>query len=150
MMLRQNLSKDYAKFLPLAVTALNNTPMKTLGFLTPAQISSPLIEPYSRQVKYRPPDVDYIEQERNQQLYEQNPQSIRIGEYVMLNFAKDGFSKSYDTQVCAYKKHFYSVQRSFSIQKHFSFFHEHVFPKKTLFFFLCFKTARGEISSPAW
>jgi hypothetical protein len=101
-MLRQSLSENWVKYVKYVVDAMNNSPMRSLGFLSPSQISSPAMEPYARKamMPYRHgPEPSFVEQIKNREDYVALKGALVKGEYVMLNFKEASFFTSYDTQV---------------------------------------------------
>jgi hypothetical protein len=96
------LTDDWPKYIQQAVDNMNHTPMKSCGFLQPAQINSPTMEPFARSqmLPYRHgKEISWQEQEKNQAEYMADKNNIIPGQYVLLTFKLGNFDKSFDTQV---------------------------------------------------
>ena len=96
--MRSLLSANWPGMLASVVHNINATPLKSIGYLTPGSISSPLQDPeVAKAMKFKA-DPDVATMKRNQELYEQDRSKIQLGSYVFLNFAPSAFQKGYDTK----------------------------------------------------
>ena len=103
-LLRGTLNQDWVSALPKTVEALNNTPLKKLGGLTPASINSEIDSvnvSHSKQkqniLTYSEPD--FHTQRANQRNYEKEPKLLQTNDFVYLDFDEKLFDKSFDVSV---------------------------------------------------
>lgn len=102
--LRDNLSQDWPKLLPIVVKNYNNTPLKHLGYLKPNDINSISDSlkvqkaQHENNIKvYNEPS--FHEQIINQHKYSQLSKSFKLGDYVYADTAEKLFDKSFDIKV---------------------------------------------------
>ena len=103
-LLRGTLNQDWVSELPKTVEALNNTPLKKLGDLTPNSIRSEIDSvnvSKARKEKnisvYSEPNFDI--QRQNQANYIGVKQLFQVNDYVYLDFNEKTFDKSFDVSV---------------------------------------------------
>ena len=100
MLLRDQLSKNWPKYLPLVVKSLNERHLKSLGGIQPISINSmeqdPVISEAQKEAGIKPYQAPtYIKQNENQKNYEAIKSNFQVGQYVYLDFKSDPFSKSF-------------------------------------------------------
>lgn len=104
MMMRQKRSTNWPVFLKVVTDNLNLQPRPALGYMSPAQIQSPMDDPTVERAKQRHhvperTDPSAEEQKRNQDEFNKSDSPFKVGNYVYKNFLPQKFDKSYDTQV---------------------------------------------------
>ena len=104
MLLRGTLSQDWPKYLPEVTKALNNTPIKTLGWLKPSSIHGESDSQKVRIAKQSANISTYTEpsfqkQEENQHQYENSSNTLQVNDFVYLDFDEKLFDKSFDVSV---------------------------------------------------
>lgn len=104
MLLRDKLTHDWVKYLPIVIHGLNSIPSKRLGLIRPGDVHSNFDETLIRRsqkihdiIPFQEPKFDVKRQ--NQLTYEKNEPDFKIGTYVYLDFNQSSFDKSFDTQV---------------------------------------------------
>ena len=103
MMLRQFMSKDWVKYLPVVTESLNLQPRPALGYLSPSQVTSPVDDPTLERAKkmHHVPqrkELSVEEMIKNQKHFDNSNSPFQPGKYVYKNFLPNAFDKSYDTQ----------------------------------------------------
>ena len=103
-LLRGTLNQDWVSALPQTVEALNNTPLKKLGGLTPNSIHSEIDSVKVSQAKQTNHILSYSEpnfhtQRQNQADYEKQTKLFQINDYVYLDFDEKIFDKSFNVSV---------------------------------------------------
>jgi len=106
-MLRDRVSEHWPKYLPVVTENLNLQPRPALGYMTPAQIQSPMDDPAVQRAKKlhhipQQEEPSQEEQEQNQKDFEASNSPYKVGNYVFKNFLPNAFDKSFDTQVSIY------------------------------------------------
>jgi len=103
-LLRDNLTQDWPRYINLIEEDHNNLPQKHLGFMKPNDINTPYDSAKVLKAKkihnieiFREPT--FKNQIINEQKYLQNNTTLKVNDYVYLDFKKSLFSKSFDTQV---------------------------------------------------
>ncbi len=104
-MLRSESSKDWPHFLKLALAALNNRHVKSIGGIRPSEIQSNLDDYKIREAQrknhifpYKEPN--YLEQNKNQKSYLNDPKKkLQLGTYVLIDVEPSRFRKSFHLQV---------------------------------------------------
>jgi len=105
MLLRDQLSKNWPKYLPTVVQSLNERHIKSLGGIQPISIHSNEQDLLIRSAQEEQGitvfhEPSYQEQNQNQANYEANKSNpFQVGEYVYVDFKSTAFDKSFDTQV---------------------------------------------------
>jgi len=121
MLMRSKLTNNWPKYLPAVVWALNQRPLKRIGYLKPADINSELddikvqealaehkIEPFNQ--------PDWRTQEKNQADYENSSKnSLQVGTYVYADEKQRVFNKSFYIQV-SWATLLYNIQQPREIQ----------------------------------
>lgn len=103
-MLRGTLNHNWVDLLPKICEDYNKTPLKKLGWLKPVDINS-IFDSYKVTAARKNHSINvykepkYIEQVKNQKLYEKNLKNLQKGSYVYLDFNESLFGKSFDVQV---------------------------------------------------
>ncbi len=105
-------TKNWPKYLPKVVAAINNTPNAAIGFLRPNEIKSSLDDPKIDAVMGIPEDVDFKTQRKQQEKYEKTKGGLQVDDYVYLDFPPTTMQKGFDTPV-SYSKHIQSDHPSF-------------------------------------
>jgi len=101
MTLRGTLSQKWAKILLKVADQLNNTPLKRLGWLSPASINSiqDSVKVNEAKTQHNIPiykEPTYSQQRQNQTNYKGD---LLVGDYVYLDFDQHLFDKSFDVSV---------------------------------------------------
>ena len=104
MLLRGILSQDWPTHLVEVTKALNNTPIKKLGWLKPNSIQSEIDSQRVRTAKNIHQISTFTEpsfqvQEANQTAYEKSSNTFQVKDYVYLDFDEKLFDKSFDVSV---------------------------------------------------
>ena len=105
MMMRSKVSSDWVHFLPLVVDALNNKPIKALGYRSPSEINSEWDDFKVRQSQkdekvkvYHEPN--WKTQNKNQENYLKNKRKhLQPGAFVYVDKKVGIFNKSFFAQV---------------------------------------------------
>jgi hypothetical protein len=105
MLMRSKLTSNWPKYLQAIVDALNQRPLKRIGYLKPADINSDLDDIKVQQAlsdhkiePYRQPD--WRTQEKNQTDYENSTKNVlQVGTYVYADQKQQVFNKSFYIQV---------------------------------------------------
>ena len=104
MIMRQNLSRDWVKYLAIVTETVNLQPRPALGYLSPAQVQCPEAGPMLERAKAAhhvpkktEPSIRIMKQ--NQKKFEESQSPYQVGNYVYKNFLPQAFDKSFDTQV---------------------------------------------------
>jgi hypothetical protein len=104
MLLRGILNQNWVSYLKVVVDSLNKTPIKKLGWLPPNIVNSEkdsvLIQEAQRAhhiIPYEEPN--FVDQRRNQELYEKDKRLLQVNDYVYLDFDEKLFDKSFDIAV---------------------------------------------------
>ncbi len=96
--MRTLLTKNWPKYLPKVVDALNQSPNSAIGGLRPGNIKSPMDDPkIDAAVGYRP-EVPVSVQKKNQKEYEKNRNNLQVENHVFLDFTPTTFDKAFDTK----------------------------------------------------
>ena len=108
MLLRSKLSRDWIHYLPFVTDALNNTPLKKIGFLKPLDIQSEAdtikVESALRSHGLKPLELPtFQEQNVNQKKYEAQKKNIQVNTFCYLDFGENLFDKSFHVSVCENK-----------------------------------------------
>ena len=94
-LLRALFTQDWPRYLPYVVRALNNSPNEAIGGLKPSSIKdrtdTPLID---NKIGFHP-DIPFEIQAENQKKYMLKPHSLKVGDFVYLDFKPTTFKKSY-------------------------------------------------------
>ena len=103
-LLRGTLSHDWVSELPKTVEALNNTPIRKLGYLTPNSIISEKDSVNVYHAKEKLNITSYSEpnfhlQRQNQENYTSEKHLLQVNDYVYLDFNEKIFDKSFDVSV---------------------------------------------------
>lgn len=103
-MLRGTLSKDWPSLLKQIEQDFNSTPMKKLGYYAPKDVKNSVdtyfVEKSQKEFNVKIHNIPtFQQQQRNEELYNQNDENLKVGDFVYLNFKISTFSKSFDTQV---------------------------------------------------
>lgn len=96
-LLRTLLSKDWPKYLPQVVAAINNSPSRAIGGLRPAYIKGPLDDPKVDEAIGIPEDTSFKDQLDNQKTYEKKKNLIQKGDFVYADFGPTAFEKGFDS-----------------------------------------------------
>ncbi len=96
-LLRTLLTKDWPKYLPQIVKAINNSKSDAIGGLRPADIKSPMDDPKVDEAIGIPTDVSFKDQVRNQKTYEKNSKNLQKGDFVFAEFGPSAFAKGFDS-----------------------------------------------------
>lgn len=104
MLLRSKLSSFWSKYLQDIVNALNQRPLKRLGYLKPADISSPLdivkVQEARKEHNIKVHEApDWQAQEKNQADYESSKNPFQKGTFVYADQPESVFKKSFHVQV---------------------------------------------------
>ena len=104
MILRQNLSRDWVKYLSIITETVNLQPRPALGYMSPAQVQCPEAGPMLERAKAlhhlpKKEEPSMRIMKKNQQEFEESESPYQVGNYVYKNFLPHAFDKSYDTQV---------------------------------------------------
>ena len=105
MLLRGTLSRNWPAHIQQICDDFNNTPIKRLGWLKPAEINSlaDSIKVTEAKKAHNIPilkEPSFEEQQVNQKNYELNKTNIQEGSYILLDFKETPlFDKSFDTSV---------------------------------------------------
>ena len=101
MTLRGELSKHWELYLPKVTEALNQTPLKRLGWLAPNaitnQVGSVAVDKARSEIGL--PNLEeptYEQKILNQKEYKGD---LKVGDYVYLDFTEKPFDKSFDISV---------------------------------------------------
>ena len=106
MLLRQSLSRDWVKYLPIINEALNLQPRPALGYMSPVQVQCPEAGPVLERAKAvhhvvekKEPTIKVMK--KNQSNFEESASEspYKVGNYVYKNFLPQAFDKSFDAQV---------------------------------------------------
>jgi hypothetical protein len=104
MLLRSKLSHNWVEALEKVVVSFNKTPLRTLGWLKPNDITSKLDSIVVNEKRHEYGINVYKEPSFKEQLQLQEQDlrnAFKINDYVYLDFEQTTFDKSFDTQVCA-------------------------------------------------
>ncbi len=103
-MLRGTLSKDWPSLLKQIQLDFNNTPLKKLGYYAPKDVKNVVdtyfVQKAQKQLNIKTIEIPTFQQQRaNEEVYNENSNNLKVGDFVYLNFKISVFSKSFDIQV---------------------------------------------------
>jgi hypothetical protein len=103
MIMRSENSKNWVKYLPVAVKLLNERPVKRIGNLAPASINSmfddvKVREAQKLQKQIGPEEPTWREQNTLQAKYEKSP-GFQKDDFVYLDYKEDTFAKSFNPKI---------------------------------------------------
>jgi len=103
MIMRSENSKNWVKYLPVAVKLLNERPVKRIGNLAPASINSmfddvKVREAQKLQKQIGPEEPTWREQNTLQAKYEKSP-GFQKDDFVYLDYKEKTFAKSFDLKI---------------------------------------------------
>ena len=111
--MRSSLSHNWVAAIPKVVRSLNAIPLKKLGYLTPASITSEessvfVDEALKQNHREIPKEPTFTEQFQNQKTYEQKSQTseklLKKDDYVFVDLKSTGaFDKGYDILVMKFR-----------------------------------------------
>ncbi len=96
-LLRTKLTKNWPKYLPEIVKALNNSPNVAIGNLRPSDIKTSEDDPKIDAAVGLKEDTSFQRQEENQKNYEENKKLLQKGDFVYADFGPTAFEKGYDS-----------------------------------------------------
>jgi len=103
-LLRSKLSDDWPRYIKFVVDALNERPLKRIGYLKPSEINS--IEDNQKVFlawqKHNLPvfeEPGWKEQQKNEMAYQKNSETLKVGDYVYKDNKTSVFNKSFAFQV---------------------------------------------------
>lgn len=128
MLMRSKLTTFWSKYLPDVVKALNERPLKRLGYLRPSDVSSPLDAVKVQEARrnhnikvYEEPD--WRTQEKNQKAYESDSKNVfQKGTFVYADDPQRPFKKSFHYQVRPKNYLFFYFISFFKVMKTYYYF----------------------------
>jgi hypothetical protein len=104
LIMRSENSKNWVKYLPIAVSLLNNRPVKRIGNLAPASINSMfddirVREAVKSQGTAEPEEPTWRQQNELQTNYEHQSTGFQKNDFVYLDYKEKTFSKSFDEKI---------------------------------------------------
>lgn len=109
LIMRSENSKNWVKYLPIAVGLLNNRPVKRIGNLAPGSINSMFDDIRVREaVKTQgsstiEKEPTWREQNQQQANYEHHSKGFQRNDFVYLDYKEKTFAKSFDEKISTIK-----------------------------------------------
>jgi|688.fasta_scaffold29059_7 hypothetical protein len=144
--MRSKISTDWPTFLPSIVEALNEKPLKKLGYFSPSEINNELDDAKVHDAQKREhievyEEDDWKQQDKNQEDYLKSKNPLQIGQYVYVDKKVEVFDKSFFSQVSKLSQFVLLCKCKYFISYLADF-------QKLLSFFQFFHSVNSNISNP--
>ena len=113
LIMRSERSKNWVKYLPVAVNLLNKRPLKRNGNLSPGSVNSIYDDVKVREARKNhnitePTELNYHDQNKLQANYEKSKKNFQVNDFVYLDYKEDTFAKSFNPKISIFI--FYCVE----------------------------------------
>ena len=118
LIMRSERSKNWVKYLPIAVNLLNKRPLKRNGNVSPGSINSiyddvKIREARKTQNVIEPKKLNYHDQNKLQAKYEKMKNKFQVNDFVYLDYKEDTFAKSFNPKISIFVCQFFAVDYIF-------------------------------------
>lgn len=102
--MRSERSKNWVKYLPIAVNLLNKRPIKRNGNVPPEMVNSMFDDVKVREAQKKQnlnveSELNYKEQNKLQTKYESERKNFQVNDFVYLDYKEDTFAKSFNQKI---------------------------------------------------
>lgn len=104
LIMRSERSKNWVKYLPIAVDLLNQRPLKRNGNVAPGSINSMFDDFKVREARKKhnvevPKELNFHQQNKLQENYEKSKNNFQVDDFVYLDYKEDTFAKSFNLKI---------------------------------------------------